>query len=130
MYGETGDPDLPTQWSSRSSSRSPSRETATGVQVEDQDFEGQNLALVKSEAEGLPVRIVRGANGEPAFSPTSGYRYDGLFRVEESWRERGRSGLFVCRYRLVRLAEDGTPVPIPETVPQGPAREKKRPSTA
>lgn len=76
---------------------------------------------MKSEAEGLPVRVVRGANGEPAFSPTSGYRYDGLFRVEESWRERGRSGFFVCRYRLVRLAEDGTPVPIPETVPQGPA---------
>ena len=76
---------------------------------------------MKSEAEGLPVRVVRGANGEPAFSPTSGYRYDGLFRVEESWRERGRSGSFVCRYRLVRLAEDGTPVPIPETVPQGPA---------
>lgn len=64
------------------------RDPATGAQIADQEFEVQNLALVKSEAEGLPVRVVRGAGGETDFSPSSGLRYDGLFRVEESWRER------------------------------------------
>jgi putative restriction endonuclease len=67
---------------------------------------------VKRQAEGLPVRVVRGAGGEPAHSPAAGYRYDGLYRVEESWREPGRSGFLVCRYRLVRLEDDGTPTAI------------------
>jgi putative restriction endonuclease len=97
------------------------RDPATGHQVADQEFTHQNLALVKSEAEGLPVRVIRGSGGEPAFSPTSGFRYDGLFRVEKAWRERGRSGHIVCRYRLIELAEDGSPLPLPPTLPVGPA---------
>lgn len=97
------------------------RDVATGRQVRDQEFTRQNLALVRSEAEGFPIRVVRGSKGEPAFSPASGFRYDGLFRVEESWRERGKSGFFVCRYRLVELAADGTPLPVPSTLPVGPA---------
>jgi putative restriction endonuclease len=68
------------------------RDSATGRQIADQEFAAQNLALVKSEAEGLPVRVVRGAGGDADYSPGSGFRYDGLFRVEESWREPGKSG--------------------------------------
>ena len=101
------------------------RDPTTGHQVSDQEFTAQNLALVKSEAEGLPVRVIRGSGGEPAFSPASGFRYDGLFRVEESWLERGQSGFIVCRYRMVQLADDGTPLPIPTTVPTGPAPRAK-----
>lgn len=97
------------------------RDPQTGQQTADQDFTGQNLALVKSEAEGLPVRVTRGAAGDPAHSPLTGYRYDGLFRVEESWRQQGVSGFFVCRYRLVRLGADGSPVPIAEGTLPGPA---------
>jgi SAD/SRA domain len=37
------------------------RDQKTGRQVEDQEFEGQNAALVVSRREGLPVRVVRGA---------------------------------------------------------------------
>jgi putative restriction endonuclease len=98
------------------------RDPDTGQQIADQEFTAQNLALVKSEAEGFPVRVVRGSGGEPAYSPSTGFRYDGLFRVEESWTEPGRSGFMVCRYRLVELAQDGTPVPVPEDLPStGPA---------
>jgi putative restriction endonuclease len=53
------------------------RDPATGA---DQHFEAQNRALVKSEAEGFPVRVVRGAGGEAPFSPDKAYRYEGLFR--------------------------------------------------
>jgi putative restriction endonuclease len=94
------------------------RDPTTGTQIADQDFTAQNLALVKSQAEGFPVRVVRGAAGDPAYSPPAGYRYDGLFRVEESWRERGRSGFFVCRYRLIRLRDDGTPTELPPELAQ------------
>lgn len=98
------------------------RDPATGEQIADQEFKGQNLALVKSEAEGLPLRVVRGAGGEPAYSPVAGFRYDGLFRVEESWLATGRSGYEVCRYRLVRIGSGGTPVPVdPSLLPVGPA---------
>jgi putative restriction endonuclease len=68
------------------------RDPQTGEQVADQDFTAQNLALVTSEAEGLPVRVTRGAAGDPSYAPAFGYRYDGLFRVEESWRQRGVPG--------------------------------------
>jgi putative restriction endonuclease len=98
------------------------RDPATGQQVKDQEFTRQNLALVRSEAEGYPVRVIRGARGEPAYSPLSGLRYDGLYRVEESWQSPGRSGFLVCRYRLVRLGKGGTPVPVdPAVLPGGPA---------
>src|SRR5215203_3410651 len=62
------------------------RDPATGAQISDQEFAAQNLALVRSASEGLPVRVTRGAAGEPAFSPANGFRYDGLFRVEAAWR--------------------------------------------
>lgn len=63
----------------------------------------------------------RSSGGDPAYSPATGFRYEGLFRVEESWRERGVSGFYVCRYRLVQLANDGTPLRVePEQAP-GPA---------
>jgi putative restriction endonuclease len=92
-----------------------------GSQVTDQVFEAQNQALVKSCVEGLPIRVVRGARGEAAFSPASGYRYDGLFAVTRYWREEGRSGFQVCRYELRKIAPDGsleeTP---PAALPPGP----------
>ena len=66
--------------------------------------------------------MIRGAGGDPAYSPAAGFRYDGLFRVEESWQEPGLSGFVVCRYRLGQLGPGGTPVPVaPELLPAGPA---------
>jgi putative restriction endonuclease len=77
----------------------------SGVQAADQEWERGNLALRVSEKEGLPVRVVRGAGGEPDYSPAGGYRYDGLFFVEQSWREPGKSGFQVCRFRLRSLEQ-------------------------
>src|SRR5690606_18921975 len=61
------------------------------------------LALAKSRLHGLPVRVIRRV---VAPSGEMGYRYDGLFRVDESWREPGLAGLDVWRFRLVRMADD------------------------
>jgi putative restriction endonuclease len=77
------------------------RDPASGRQVADQTFTRQNRALVTSSLEGLLIRVIRGSEHRSPFSPATGYRYDGLFRIESYWQERGRDGFLVCRYRLV-----------------------------
>jgi hypothetical protein len=62
------------------------RDPDNGVQIKDQELTHWNLALAVSWIEGLPVRVLRGEHGDPAFSPVSGYRYDGLYAVTDSWR--------------------------------------------
>ena len=86
---------------------------STRKQVADQDLTVGNLALARSCLDGLPVRVVRGAGGDPKYSPPSGYRYDGLYYVEDYWHEIGRSGFRVYRYRLVKQPD--TPSPTPST---------------
>ncbi|MER7751108.1 YDG/SRA domain-containing protein [Kitasatospora sp. NPDC097643] len=75
------------------------RDEKTGRQVKDQALTRGNAALVTSQATGTPVRVVRKVGNDPK----AVYRYDGLFRVEESWHETGRSGFRIWRYRLVEL---------------------------
>jgi putative restriction endonuclease len=62
-----------------------------------------NLALATNKLLGLPVRVVRGARHHSRYSPSVGYRYDGLYAVDDYWRERGRSGFRIWRFRLVKL---------------------------
>jgi putative restriction endonuclease len=76
-----------------------------GRQVTDQSFDSPgNAALLTSKLTGVPVRVIRGAHRGSLHAPQTGYRYDGLFLVQDAWRERGRSGFLVCRYRLIALA--------------------------
>ena len=77
------------------------RDNSSGKQIKDQTLDRQNMALAKSQLFGLPVRVIRGHSHISDFSPISGYRYDGLFRVESHWQERGKSGFKVWRFRLV-----------------------------
>jgi putative restriction endonuclease len=79
-----------------------------------------NLALAKSEIDGLPVRVIRGADKKNPFAPESGYRYDGLYSVESHWHDIGKSGFLVYRFRLVKLDSELPPnklskglVPLP-----------------
>ena len=69
-------------------------------QVQHQFLSSWNLALARSAAEGLPVRVIRGSRGDPNWSPDHGYVYSGLYRVTDFWMEPGRSGFNVIRYRL------------------------------
>jgi putative restriction endonuclease len=75
-----------------------------GRQVADQKFEASgNAALLTSKLTRAPVRVIRGAHRGSVHAPATGYRYDGLYLVQDAWRERGRSGYLVCRYRLVAV---------------------------
>jgi putative restriction endonuclease len=79
------------------------RDAETGTQVTHQRLTRGNLALAYSSLNGLPVRVIRGAALDSPYAPRSGYRYDGLYLVEDYWQEPGRSGFRVWRYRLIKL---------------------------
>ena len=63
-----------------------------GKQVADQVMQGVNASLALNVESGQPVRLVR--------STPHGFRYDGLYAVEDAWIAPGASGHLVCRYRL------------------------------
>jgi putative restriction endonuclease len=78
------------------------RDPESGRQIGHQDLTKGNLALAYNKLHGLPVRVIRGASHRSPYSPAAGYRYDGLYLVEDYWRERGRSGFYIWRYRLIK----------------------------
>ncbi|MFD8786651.1 YDG/SRA domain-containing protein [Kitasatospora sp. NPDC059599] len=107
------------------------RNSDTGLQIDDQELTRGNAALATSMATGIPVRVVRGWMGDPQHSPTTGYRYDGLFRVVDYWHETGRSDFLIWRYRLVQLDfveasndESTTAVPLRGTPVVEPAGQE------
>ena len=81
------------------------RDQETGKQVADQNLIRGNRALAYSSLNGLPVRVIRGAGHPSPYSPSSGYRYDGLYLVEDYWHETGISGFRIWRYKLIKLPE-------------------------
>ena len=101
---------------------------ATKRQIKDQEWTRGNAALRLNQQLGLPVRVARGHKGEPAFSPASGYRYDGIFQVEQSWDETGVDGFKICRFRLVAF-EDVSPAHTP-LAPKAGAGEPYQPKHA
>jgi putative restriction endonuclease len=95
------------------------RDAKSGLQIADQELIEGNLALARNCLEGFPVRVVRGCEGDPVYSPPSGYRYDGLFRVDEHWQETGRDGFRIWRFRLVALSDDALRPPEESEDPGG-----------
>ena len=100
---------------------------ATKRQVADQELtQLGNAGLVISEENAYPVRVIRGSRGEKQYSPTSGLRYDGLFRVVRHWAETGKSGYRIWRFHLVALsAEEAEPFVPPGHPPQGRTQPKR-----
>lgn len=101
------------------------RDPNSGRQTSDQTFTSQNAALGRNKVLGLPVRVVRGYQMDSSFAPPNGYRYDGLYRVDEYWEETGRSGYKVWRYRLIKSDDSSTPTLKPGAEPpKRPARRE------
>ncbi|KAI7736892.1 hypothetical protein M8C21_032323 [Ambrosia artemisiifolia] len=79
-----------------------------GVQRKDKQFSDQqlvrgNLALEKSLHKANEVRVIRGL--KDFASPTGKvYVYDGLYKIHESWVEKGKSGCNIFKYKFVRVA--------------------------
>lgn len=73
-------------------------------QVEHQSWKSSgNAGLVVSKNRNIPIRVIRGYKHDSVFSPSSGYKYSGLFRVVENWEEMGKSGFKICRFKLIEI---------------------------
>lgn len=82
------------------------RDQDTGRQIRDQTLDKQNMALAKSCIDGIPIRVIRGKGHRSEFSPLSGYKYDGLYRVDRYWKEGGRDGYKIWRFSLLKIQGD------------------------
>uniref|UniRef100_A0A5B7BX13 Putative histone-lysine N-methyltransferase, H3 lysine-9 specific SUVH1 n=1 Tax=Davidia involucrata TaxID=16924 RepID=A0A5B7BX13_DAVIN len=71
-------------------------------QIIDQKLERGNLALEKSLHRANEVRVIRGLK-DVAYPTGKVYVYDGLYKIQESWVEKGKSGCNVFKYKLVRV---------------------------
>ncbi|KAI3732977.1 hypothetical protein L1987_64190 [Smallanthus sonchifolius] len=74
-----------------------------GGQQMDQQLVRGNLALEKSLHRANEVRVIQGLRD---FANPTGkvYVYDGLYKIHESWIDKGKSGCNVFKYKLVRVA--------------------------
>ncbi|XP_052175123.1 histone-lysine N-methyltransferase, H3 lysine-9 specific SUVH1-like [Diospyros lotus] len=72
------------------------------VMFRDQKLERGNLALEKSLRRGNEVRVIRGVK-DVAHPTGKVYVYDGLYKIQQSWIEKGKSGINIFKYKLVRL---------------------------
>jgi putative restriction endonuclease len=79
---------------------------SSGRQIAHQSIDAPgNAGLITSRAEGLPVRVIRGAHVGSGYAPLSGYVYAGLFEVTDYWIRKGRDGFDIVRFKLERLPE-------------------------
>ncbi len=76
------------------------RDLNTGKQIANQRMERGNKALSYSWLHKLPIRLIRGHTHDSPYSPSEGYRYDGLFYVSEYWSETGVDGYRIWRFKL------------------------------
>ncbi|KAL1815146.1 hypothetical protein ACET3Z_017720 [Daucus carota] len=68
----------------------------------DQKLVRGNLALEKSLHRANVVRVIRGV--KDVMSGTGKiYLYDGLYKIHESWAEKGKNGFNVFKYKFVRV---------------------------
>ena len=96
------------------------RDSSTGLQVSDQTLTGGNLALFNHYREGNPIRVSRGSNADSPFAPPTGYKYGGLYRIENVWRDIGRDGYKIWRYKFIKLSNSEIITPtITSAPPQG-----------
>lgn len=68
----------------------------------DQKLEGGNLALERSMAYGIEIRVIRAVKSKR--SPVGKvYFYDGLYKVVDYWLDRGKAGFGVYKYKMIRI---------------------------
>jgi putative restriction endonuclease len=102
------------------------RNPNTGRQESDQELEQGNKGLAVCCDNGLPVRVCRGPKVEAPYGTESGYRYDGLYRVEEYWHDVGQDGFRIWRFRLRAIPGEATvfgpagPLPATQPMPSAP----------
>jgi putative restriction endonuclease len=100
------------------------RDATTGRQVADQEATRGNLGLIRAADQGVAIRVSRR-------SPAGGYTYDGLYTIESYWRDLGRDGFAIYRFKLVQaeMSEVAVSAPAGGAIGEVPAGNP-RPSTS
>lgn len=78
------------------------RDARTDVLLEDQELIGANKALAKSCDEGLPVRVIQALGVRRKQLPAQGYRYEGIYFIENYSRVSGVDGFKIWQFRLIK----------------------------
>lgn len=78
------------------------RDSRTGALLQDQELEGANKALAKSCDDGLPVRVIQALGVRRKQLPTQGYRYEGVYFIENYSRVIGVDGYKIWQFRLTK----------------------------
>lgn len=78
----------------------------TNQQVADQELSRGNLGLVVACNQGFPVRVTRGPKCDSPYACKDGFRYDGLYRVDNYWHDEGIDGFLIYRFLLVAIPGD------------------------
>jgi putative restriction endonuclease len=81
------------------------RDEHTGLLTEDQKLIGGNRALAKSCDDGLPVRVVQALGVRRKQLPTQGYRYEGIYYIENYSRVTGVDGYKIWQFHLIRQSK-------------------------
>jgi len=90
----------------------------------DQPFLRGNLDLSKNKYSGLPIRVIRGyKHFEKKYTPKTGYRYDGLYFLEDYYPRKGEHGFRIWTYKLVKELNTNLP---PSRDAESPAPRKKQ----
>lgn len=72
---------------------------ATGKQIADQDLKSTgNSGLITSMLKKFPVRVIRSSKHNSPFSPKAGYRYDGIYYVQDFQQIKGKDGFIIIRF--------------------------------
>lgn len=70
-----------------------------------------NAALRLSYERGYPIRVIRGYEGDPRYSPSDSYRYDGLYKITDVRTAVSKrpaldgTPIEICQFDLQRLSE-------------------------
>jgi putative restriction endonuclease len=78
----------------------------TKKQIRDQILTKGNLGLMMSKDRGIPIRVIRGSGHKSILSPKQGYRYDGLYSIDEAFTEKSVDGPWIWRFELRKIHSD------------------------
>ncbi|WP_171114065.1 YDG/SRA domain-containing protein [Streptomyces sp. Z423-1] len=88
------------------------RDSDTGRLLRSQSWSNvDNAALKRSYERGYPIRVIRGYEGDKRYSPSDGYRYDGLYKITavrtaiSMWPAPDGSDVEICQFDLEQLPE-------------------------
>ncbi|XP_039284672.1 uncharacterized protein LOC111047469 [Nilaparvata lugens] len=79
----------------------------------EQTLSFDTVTLVASKESGNPIRLVRTHKLKSAYAPDIGYRYDGLYEVENYWVATSLDGATVYKFLFRRLGEQSGQAPPP-----------------